>query len=83
MSSLGQRRGTCGHVMAVFDSHLKCTRYRDKGVGDDPCFLKKDCSICKVFTPEQLQQLATPTYRDRKNKKMVSGSPTPTFVDPS
>ena len=43
-------------------------------MGDDP------------FTPEQLQQLATPTYRTRKVKeqKTVSASPvcaTPTLVD--
>ena len=85
MSSPGQKRGTCGHVMAIFDSHLKCARCRDKGVGEDNCVLKKDCPICKAFTPEQIQQLATPTYRDRKNKekRMVSSSPTPTLVDPS
>ena len=71
--------------MAVFDGHLKSTRCRDKGVGDDPYVLKKACPICKAFTPEQIQQLATPTYRNRKNrdKKMVSTSPTPTLVDPS
>ena len=71
--------------MAVFDGHLKCARCRAKGVGDDLCVLKKDCSICKALTPEQLQQLATPTYRDRKNRdeKTVSASPTPTLVDPS
>ena len=76
MSSPRQKRGTCGHIMAVFDGHFKCARCRDKGVGDDPCVLKKDCSICKAFTPDQLQQLATPTYRDRKNrdKKTVSAS---------
>ena len=85
MSSPGQKRGTCGHVMAIFDGHLKCVRCRNKGVGEDNCVLKKDCLICKAFTPEQIQQLATPTYRDRKNKdkKMVSSSPTPTLVDPS
>ena len=85
MSSPGQKRGTCGHVMAIFDGHLKCARCGDKGVGEDNCVLKKDCPICKAFTPEQFQQLATPTYRDRKNKekKMVSSSPTPTLVDPS
>ena len=79
MSSPGQKRGTCGH--------LKCARCRDKGVRDDPCVLKKECPICKAFTPEQLQQLATPTYRDRKNReKMLSASPvpaTPTLVDSS
>ena len=85
MSSPGQKRGTCGHVMASFDGHLKCARCRDKGVGEDYCVLKKDCSICKGFTPEQVQQLATPTYKERKNKdkKMVSSSPAPTLVDPS
>ena len=86
MSSPGQKRGTCGHVMAIFDGHLKCARCQDKGlVGEDNCVLKKDCPICKAFTPEQIQQLATPTYRGRKNKekKMVSSSPTPTLVDPS
>ena len=85
MSSPGQKRGICGHVMASFDGHLKCERCRDKGVGEDNCILKKDCLICKAFTPEQVQQLATPTYRERKNKdkKMVSSSPAPTLVDPS
>ena len=32
MSSPGQKRGTCGHIMAVFDGHLKCARSRDKGL---------------------------------------------------
>ena len=69
--------------MAVFDGHLKCARCRQGG-SDDPCVLKK-APICKAFTPGQIQQLSTPTYRDRKNrdKKTVSASPTPTLVDPS
>ena len=85
MSSPGQKRGTCGHVMAIFDGHLKCARCRDKGVGKDNCVLKKDCPICKPFTPEQVQQLANPIYRDRKNKEkiMVSSSPTPNLMDPA
>ena len=84
MSSPGQKKGTCGHIMDVFDGHLKCARCRDKWVEDDPCVLKRDCSICKAFTPVQILQLATPTYRERKNKeKKVSTSPTPSFVDPS
>ena len=52
--SSGQKRGPCGHVMALFDGHMKCARCRDKGVGDDPG-LKKDCPICNSFTPEQAQ----------------------------
>ena len=67
----------------MFDGHLKCARCREKGGGDDPCVLKRDCSICKAFTPEQTLQLATPTYRERKNKEKVSASPTPTLVNPS
>ena len=47
MSSPGQRRGSCSHAMAGFDSHSKCARCRDKGVGDDPCVLKKECDVCK------------------------------------
>ena len=42
MSSPGQKRGTCGHVMVVFDGHLKFARYRDKRMGDISCILKKD-----------------------------------------
>ena len=63
MSSPGQRQGSCGHAMAGFDSHSKCAHCRDKGMGDDPCVLKKECVVCKGFTPEQIQQLSTPTYR--------------------
>ena len=85
MSSSGQKRSTCGHVMASFDGHFKCARCRDNGVGEDACVHKKDCIICKGFTPEQILQLATPTYRERKSKekKLVSSSPAPTLVDPS
>ena len=83
MSSRGYRRGSCGHTMAGFDSHSKCARCRDKGVGDDPCVLKKECDVCKGFTPEQILQLSTPTYRDRKEKKATASSSTPTLVDPA
>ena len=84
MSSSGQRRGACGHAMAGFDSHSKCARCRDKGLGDDPCIQKKECDICRGFTPEQILQLATPTYRDRKEKTaMTTTSSTPTLMDPA
>ena len=45
MASVGQRRGTCGHVMALYDSHLKCALCREKGIGDDPCVAGKDCGL--------------------------------------
>ena len=47
MSSPGQRRGSCRHAMAGFDSHSKCARCRDKGLGDNPCVQKKECAICR------------------------------------
>ena len=60
---------------------------REKGVGDEPCVMKLDCEICKAFTPSQVQQLATPTCRSRKEcgeqKTETSCSATPTLVDPS
>ena len=68
--------------MVGFDSHSKCARCRDKGLGNDPCVLKKECDICRGFTPEQILQLSTPTYRDRKEKKATASSSTPTLVDP-
>ena len=88
MSSPGQKRGTCGHAMAIFDTHKKCARCRDKGVGDDPCVKKLDCPICKAFTPAQMNQLSTPTYRARKERSEqkksgdVEGT-TSTLVDPA
>ena len=39
--------------MAIFDGHVKCARCRDKGIGTDPCVLKKDCNICDSLTAEQ------------------------------
>ena len=74
--------------MALFDNHKKCAHCREKGVGDDPCVKKLDCQICKAFTPAQIQQLATPTYRSSKErgeqkKSEVSSDATPTLMDPS
>ena len=88
MSFPGQKQGSCGHVMALFDNHKKCTRCHEKGVGDDPCVKKQDCQICKAFMPAQIQQLATPTYKARKErgeqkKSEASSDVTPTLMDPS
>ena len=63
MSFSGQKHGTCGHIMEVFDGHLKCVRCHEKGVGEDLCVQKKGCPIYKAFTAEQKLQLANPTYR--------------------
>ena len=65
----GQRRGSCGHVMAAFDLHKKCARCRDKGIGDDPCVKDKQCSVCDSFSDEQKELISTPSYRIRKDCK--------------
>ena len=65
----GQRRGSCGHIMASFDLHEKCARCREEGIGDDDCVGDKPCAICDNFTEVQKEMLATPTYRIHKEKK--------------
>ena len=65
----GQRKGSCGHIMAGFDSHDKCARCRDKRIGEDSCVLDKPCPFCDGFSESQKELLATPSYRIRKDKK--------------
>ena len=81
MASPGQRRGTCGHAMALFDSHNKCARCREKGLGSDAYVEKKPCQICDNFSEEQKLQLATPKYR--AHKKLQKKTDSPSHVDPS
>ena len=62
---------------------------------EDPCVEKPgtDCHICNTFTAEQLAQLSTPTYKNKKEKRdQKSSTPaknpsdvalSPTLVDPS
>ena len=69
MASPGQRKGACGHIIASLDKHSHCARCRDKGLGDDPCIRKLPCEYCKLLTPKQAIQLATPTYKLRKEKQ--------------
>ena len=65
----GQRKGSCGHIMAGFDSHDKYARCRDKHIGEDNCVLDRPCPICDAFSESQKELLATPSYRIRKDKK--------------
>ena len=92
MSSPGQRRGSCGHAMANFDSHAFCARCREKGKGSDDCVKNTqstDCKICNAFSEEQRLQLATPSYRIKKEKreaKKLEATPakdSEELVDPS
>ena len=73
MASPGQRKG------ASFDQHSRCAHCRDKGHGNDACVKKLPCEFCELLTPEQVVQLATPTYKLRKDKKQECES----LVDPS
>ena len=61
MASAGQKRGTCGHIMALFHAHLNCTRCLEKGMGTDERVQNKDCELCNKFAIDQKKQLATPT----------------------
>ena len=79
MASHGQRKGTCGHIMASFDQHSRCVHCRDKGHGDDACVKKLPCEFCDLLSPEQVLQLSTPTYKLRKEKKQERES----LIDPS
>ena len=87
MSSPGQRRGGCGHAMANFDSHAFCARCREKGKGTDDCVKNpntSDCKICNAFSEEQCLQLATPSYRIKKEKreaKKLEATPSKDNVD--
>ena len=91
MSSPGQKRGSCGHAMASFDGHAFCARCRDKKKGTDTRVESptKDCKFCLLLTPEQKTQLATPSYklkkekRDAKKAELSSPSKDGTLVDPS
>ena len=92
MSSPGQKRGSCGHAMAGFDGHSFCARCREKGKGEEPCISNKDttdCKFCNLFSPEQRAQIATPSYKIKKEKRKAKrvDNPTPTediaLVDPA
>ena len=79
-----QRRGACGHIMAAFDQHQRCSRCRESKKGQDLCVLGEACHLCEALTPDQLKQLSTPKYRERKEKaKAASTSSSTVEVDPS
>ena len=87
MSSPGQKRGACRHVMAISICHSICARCRDKGKGKDPCVENAhstDCRFCNLLTPDQKAQLATPSYNFKKEeceaKKLESDSASATPV---
>ena len=73
-------------------THAFCARCREKGKGSDDCVKNPqstDCKICNTFSEEQRLQLATPSYRIKKEKreaKKVEATPVKNseeLVDPS
>ena len=91
MSSPSQKHGSCGHIMASFDSHSFCTHCREKGKGSDPCVTHNDCNSCNILTEDQHLQLSTPSYRLKKEKRdLKKATDTPkqhssssSLIDPS
>ena len=75
MSSHSQKHGSCGHIMASFDSHSFCARCREKGKGSDPCVNHNDCNSCSILTEDQRLQLSTPSYRLKKEKGDLKKTP--------
>ena len=74
MSSPSQKHGSCGHIMAGFDSHSFCAHCREKGKGSDPCVSKNDCNSCNILSEDQRLQLSTPSYRIKKEKRDLKKS---------
>ena len=61
---------SCGHIIAMFDTHQKCVRCHKNVVGNDPCMSgEESCPACAALTPEQKAQLSVPSYKQRKEKK--------------
>ena len=92
MSSPGQKRGSCGHAMAIFDGHTLCAHCREKGKVTEPCITDKDtvdCKFCNSLTPEQWAQISTPSYKLKKEKREAKHQDNPptsedySLVDPT
>ena len=85
MSSPGQRRGLCGHIMAGYHKHKVCARCRDKKKGEDNCVKSLPCISCDVPTEEQKGKLATPQYQKKKEKREAKAAEesSSALVDPS
>ena len=64
------------------NAHFKCASCREKSIGQDPCVEKKQCHICDNFSEDQKKQLATTTYRARKELQNKVSSPSQ-IVDPA
>ena len=63
-------------MMAGFDHHSMCAHCHDKKKGSDTCTKTPPvpCVYWDVLTPEQKDQLATPSYKIKKEKKEAKSS---------
>ena len=82
MASPGEKQGTCGYIMASFDSHLNCAHCCNKGVGEDMCVLKKDCSIASHLLSSRSSSWPHPRTMYEK-KEHSEKTATPTQIDPA
>ena len=86
-----QKYGLISIYIFVFDTNTSA-RCRDKGKGKEPCVSDpqtSDCQICNSLRSEQHQQLSTPSYKLKKEKreaKLADSTPSQDsdqLVDPS
>ena len=78
-------------MMAGFDQHSVCARCRDRKKGSDPCVETPPaaCIHCDSLSSEQKEQLSTPSYKLKKEKREAKSSTpakdidtlSPTLVD--
>ena len=78
MASPGQKRETCGHSMALFDSHSKCARCCEKGLGPDPYVEKRTVRFVIVLLLTRRNSWPSqPTEREKSTRRP------PPRVDPA
>ena len=80
-------------MMAGFDQHSVCARCHDRKKGSDPCVETSPaaCMHCDSLFAEQKEQLSTPSYKLKKEKRDAKSSTpakdidtlSPTLVDPA
>ena len=60
----GHRRGSCGHVMAIFDLRDKCPQCREKLISEDDCVKDRPCFICASFSEVQRESFNNTHIQD-------------------
>ena len=68
MASPAQKRGGLWQPLTTTRF---CATCHDKSKGSDPCETKQDCTLCNLQTSNQCGQLATPSYKLKKEKQDI------------